>query len=497
MKRIIILAIAFINCSIYAQQWQWDSVVSKSSTSNLLITKNHADEVFTFQFQGSELKKYNSAGKFLWAKSFNGSLFNVSFDLANNIYITGTFFSALTEDSVTLTSKGDDDIFVLKLAPNANMVWLHQIGSIGRDVAGDVNIYGNKIFVSGATRDTTWFDQIPFPKKTCFDMFIARFDMNVNLEKVKFAEQPVPDQYYASIGCELENDASGNVIVLAAITGQIKIDTTVISDGYAYYVLKFDTALDLLWNRRITSGMGTGAGCLRVNSTGEIVLTTSVDWHYFQEGDVRKISLNGDTMQTLFTENIGFVYGIDLDSADNIYFTGMRMTWAYSGNPPNEYYFKTGKLNPTGNLVWLIQDSSLYYREGYSIAALSNNSLFISGRFFGKMFLHDTLIAMSDVNCFLSILDVNTYTPITELNNEENSLVIFPNPSPGIFTINLNKNNSEARICVRDILGNYIHTKNYSNDLNPKIDLSHQPKGIYFAEIICDGKSTVKKIILE
>jgi len=504
VKKITLFILSFVCLAVQAQQWEWDSIIS--STYSPVVVKNHTNEVFTFEFHGSELKKYNSTGKFIWAKSFNGSLYNVSFDLTDNIYITGIFSNSLTVDSVTLSSKGDDDIFILKLTPSQNMVWLHQIGSIGKDGAGDISIKENKIYVTGATLDTSLFDQFLFPKKTCLDMFIARYDMNANLEKVKFAEQPIPDPYNGSIGCEIKNDALGNVIVLAAINGQIKIDTTIINAGYSYYIVKFDTALNLLWNRQATIGLGCGAKCLRVNSIGDVLLTANYSGHYFQSGYVRRISFNGDTMQTFFTESMGFVYGLDLDSLDNIYFTGIEHTWSYSGNPPYEYYFKTGKLNSTGNLIWLLQDSSLSYREGFSIASLSNNSLFISGRFAGKIVLYDTLFGMSGVNCFLAILNMNSTTGTVELSSDENNLEIFPNPSSGIFTINLH-NCRDVKICVYDVLGNCLLNKVYVNDVSPMINLSNQPKGIYFLEIVSypstqgfegqSGERVVKKIVLQ
>lgn len=68
-------------------------------------------------------------------------------------------------DSFTLTSKGAEDVFVLKLNAAGNTIWLKQIGSIASDIAGDICISNNKIYVTGAVNDTALFGQTVIPKK--------------------------------------------------------------------------------------------------------------------------------------------------------------------------------------------------------------------------------------------------------------------------------------------------------------------------------------------
>lgn len=74
---------------------------------------------------------------------------------------------------------------------------------------------------------------------------------------------------------------------------------------------------------------------------------------------------------------------------------------------------------------------------------------------------------------------------------------IFPNPSSGIFTINLKNKTAETKICVYDVLGNCVLDKISVKNSNQEIDLSNQAKGIYFMEIISDREREVQKIILQ
>ena len=82
---------------------------------------------------------------------------------------------------------------------------------------------------------------------------------------------------------------------------------------------------------------------------------------------------------------------------------------------------------------------------------------------------------------------------------------VSPNPSAGIFSVNFNKKNTNAKICVYDVLGNCLLNKDCGKNTSPKIDgstslninLSSQPKGIYFVKMISENETQTRKIIVE
>lgn len=74
---------------------------------------------------------------------------------------------------------------------------------------------------------------------------------------------------------------------------------------------------------------------------------------------------------------------------------------------------------------------------------------------------------------------------------------IYPNPSSGIFTVNLKSKPSNTKICVYDILGNCILGKVSIKNSTPEINLSNNAKGIYFIEITSEGEREVRKIVLQ
>lgn len=73
---------------------------------------------------------------------------------------------------------------------------------------------------------------------------------------------------------------------------------------------------------------------------------------------------------------------------------------------------------------------------------------------------------------------------------------IYPNPTSGIFNIDLPSNINNADLQIIDISGNTVLKRNI-NSSNTKIDLSGKAKGIYFIKIISSENSYSKKIILK
>lgn len=78
----------------------------------------------------------------------------------------------------------------------------------------------------------------------------------------------------------------------------------------------------------------------------------------------------------------------------------------------------------------------------------------------------------------------------------EQTLSVQPNPSSGIFTLNLKQQTSDAKICIYDIVGKCVWNKNIQKASNMAIDLSNHPQGIYFIEMVSNGEKIVKKIII-
>lgn len=98
---------------------------------------------------------------------------------------------------------------------------------------------------------------------------------------------------------------------------------------------------------------------------------------------------------------------------------------------------------------------------------------------------------INEYNCFNDII----FSSVGELNQNNNSLLVFPNPSNGIFTI---KSEEEiTTIEIYNVLGEKVRSSSGNGSKKTEIDLSNQSKGIYFVQIKSGDKIYSQKVVIE
>jgi type IX secretion system substrate protein len=80
--------------------------------------------------------------------------------------------------------------------------------------------------------------------------------------------------------------------------------------------------------------------------------------------------------------------------------------------------------------------------------------------------------------------------------NLPEAVAVFPNPNSGIFTLNYTGDSDVKQINVYDIIGNIIISGNFTGN-ETELNLTIQPKGIYFLNIKSKTKSFNLKIIIQ
>lgn len=135
--------------------------------------------------------------------------------------------------------------------------------------------------------------------------------------------------------------------------------------------------------------------------------------------------------------------------------------------------------------------TSIAGRYSSSIAAKNDGTFWAWGRNdYGQ--LGDGTTASSNVP--VQVIGLCQLATVVNETKKQRSVSVFPNPSSGIITINLTA--AATEICVYDLLGNCLWSGKIQGDPNPKIDLSDQPKGIYFMEIVSENERSVAKMVL-
>jgi hypothetical protein len=83
-------------------------------------------------------------------------------------------------------------------------------------------------------------------------------------------------------------------------------------------------------------------------------------------------------------------------------------------------------------------------------------------------------------------------------NLEESGLKIFPNPHPGIFSIEwYDENISEYSIEVINMMGKRVYIKQHLLSGITQVDISNQAKGIYFLKLKAEDKVITEKVIYQ
>lgn len=101
----------------------------------------------------------------------------------------------------------------------------------------------------------------------------------------------------------------------------------------------------------------------------------------------------------------------------------------------------------------------------------------------------------------LTYTSINTSLskPIEKYGNTD-IVSVFPNPTSGNFSINVKHENASSnnQLTIYNVVGKVIVKKNLENtsgNFTDKVDLSAYPNGLYFVELLIDGKKSTSKLI--
>jgi len=177
--------------------------------------------------------KVNNTGAWEWAiRAGNTSYdqgYGIAVDSSGNSYITGSFRETATFGTVTLTSAGDNDIFVAKLNNTGAWQWAVRAGGTLADsgYAIAVDASGNS-YITGDFSGTATFGTINLTSAGTIDMFVAKLN-NVGAWQWALRTGGSADDR----GRAITVDMSGNCYIAGEFSGTATFGTTnLTSAGY-------------------------------------------------------------------------------------------------------------------------------------------------------------------------------------------------------------------------------------------------------------------------
>ncbi|MBP1645083.1 MAG: aggregation factor core protein MAFp3, isoform [Bacteroidetes bacterium] len=86
---------------------------------------------------------------------------------------------------------------------------------------------------------------------------------------------------------------------------------------------------------------------------------------------------------------------------------------------------------------------------------------------------------------------------LENINSNNISMTLYPNPTSGLFNINIEGINSDVMIFVCDAQGRIVNSKSFNTNNNIiNFDLSSYPKGVYFIKVITNKSTLSQKLIV-
>ncbi|MCK9400048.1 MAG: SBBP repeat-containing protein, partial [Bacteroidales bacterium] len=208
------------------------------------------------------IQKLDANGNFIWAKQIIGTetkiAYSMATDVSGNIYASGYFkgtvdFNPDKRLKYNLTSYGDYDAFVLKLAGNGDFIWAKQIGGSEQDLSYSIALDpSGYLYATGHFYGTVDFNPgTGTYTMTSFggnDAYVLKLDLSGNFV---WAEQ-IGGASYDSAG-DIIIDGEGNFYVSGYFYSTTDFDPGadtcyLTANGHDdSFVFKSDTDGNLLW----------------------------------------------------------------------------------------------------------------------------------------------------------------------------------------------------------------------------------------------------------
>ena len=88
-----------------------------------------------------------------------------------------------------------------------------------------------------------------------------------------------------------------------------------------------------------------------------------------------------------------------------------------------------------------------------------------------------------------------------QVDQQDEELAIYPNPSNGVFTISVaNLPAKKAELRIINVIGNEIYRETLTRDdgqFSKTIDLTGKAKGLYYVKLETDNYSSVRRVVVK
>ncbi|MCF8298475.1 MAG: T9SS type A sorting domain-containing protein [Saprospiraceae bacterium] len=557
MKRICLFTlICFSGMVSFAQysNWSWaeQSIDNYSSQSNGVVIDASLNVYACGYFQDSSkfgshqvynsvispfIVKYDSTGICQWVVTLSTTIPSftnkILLDHQNNIIVLGNFRGFLTAGNFTLNSQNKEKFFLVKISPSGTVLWAKQATGSSNVSPTDIVVdNNNNVFVTGFVSGPAYFDNFISTK---IGMYIIKYNENgtaLNLINqsdftVNSLEISSTDKLFLS-GSLYSTIVLGHDTIVPVSLYDFQYDSVgVIVDTTKHYGVRFaiiclNDSGNVVWNRQARKSYANywdvtgsdefsnyyigGNGHDTIDFWGTMIYPPT-EWAL---PHLIKIDSLGNLKWYITGTNGSPQLDFELTELksvnNNIYAAGRIGGYCKISNMhiySNSNYVRNSfilKLDSLGNGVWSIIDTTNHDRnETIGISVTNNEDIAVSGFFaesvlFGNHYLWNNGSFSSFV---ASISSKSVGLKESYAKARDFNIIVYPNPSKGIFKIITSGINKDFQISVFNIEGQEIHKQFILNRENIEMDLSTYPKGVYFIRLWNNDFVKVEKIVLQ
>lgn len=442
--------------------------------------------------------------------------YDVDVDASGNIYVTGEFESTSDFSGTMITSAGDNDMFIAKYNSSGILQWVKNAGGIksdrGRSIS--VNKYGD-IFITGEFKHSATFDNITLTSSGEEDIYIAKYNTSGVLQWVKQAGglgvdegRGVATDYSGNVYC------TGFFSDIASFGS----NTVFSAGGQDAYIAKYDAMGNLQWVQAVGGKHDDAGRGITIDNLGKICVvgdfknTINLGNSYFFVSSgksdifIASYDSNGNILWATKAGGNSNDYGagISSDLNSNVYITGAFTNTCNFGNfsvtAIDSLDIFIAACDPSGTFQWVQQAGGTSTDLGRAIIADKWGGVYVTGLFKETFIIGNTSLVSSGNTDFFLARYFSLITSQTENYIGTVDLKIYPSISSGTFKIVTHNNTKCVSITISDMLGKVIQKNKISNLENSNyFDLSNLEEGIYLAIIENEesANSFTQKLIIQ
>ena len=339
--------------------------------------------LFILLLCGMATYSQEQAPDWAWAKSAEGNGYDwvngIVTDAIGNVYITGYFDgTTITFGNTILTNanEGRSDIFIVKYAPNGNVIWAKRAGGNENDRSNNITTdeEGNVYLTGYFGSSTLTFGTTTLTNTGGTDIFIVKYTATGDVVWAKSA-----DGGYCDEGIGITTDEAENVYLTGyfdsnSITfGNITLNNLGNNNTHDIFIAKYNSNGNVIWAKSFGGNSADYGTSITTDNTGNIYFIGNFSSSTITIGNTTltqvgggdiffvKCDINGNVIWAKSFGGSNYDGGISIitDEIGSVYFTGSFMsstvifdTTTLTNINAGYYDIFIAKYNPNGNMIW-------------------------------------------------------------------------------------------------------------------------------------------------